>query len=55
MAGMGKEQERPSFIPVNPSVIYKHRGWVDPPALKGIPPFSSTKIGGEAAAAGGGK
>jgi hypothetical protein len=24
-----KSEERPSNIPANPSVIYKHRGWVD--------------------------
>jgi hypothetical protein len=50
-----KSEARPGFIPVNPSVIYKHLGWVDPSALKGIPPFSSTKMGGEDATAGGGQ
>jgi hypothetical protein len=24
-----KSEARPGFIPANPSVIYKHRGWVD--------------------------
>jgi hypothetical protein len=24
-----RSEARPGFIPANPSVIYKHRGWVD--------------------------
>jgi hypothetical protein len=24
-----KSEARPGFIPMNPSVVYKHRGWVD--------------------------